>query len=81
LIKQSGTYDPSFFERLKKAEAINFWFQIRRKWIFDRIKKFIAPSGRVLEVGCGTGDVSSFLAQKGYVVTGFGFYPEAVNIA
>jgi SAM-dependent methyltransferase len=78
---QLDTYDPSFFELLKKVEAKHFWFQIRRRWIFDRIKKFIPPPARVLEVGCGTGNVSSFLSLKGYVATGCEFYPDAIGKA
>ncbi len=78
---QTDTFDPSFFEQLKTAEEKHFWFQIRRKWIFDKIKKFITPPARVLEVGCCTGNVSSFLAKKGYDVIGCEFYPEAIDIA
>lgn len=77
----SDTFDPSFFECLKKAEEKYFWFQVRRKWIFDRIRKFIAPPARVLEVGCGTGNVSSFLAKEEYEVTGCEFYPDAIKKA
>src|SRR4030043_853994 len=78
---QIDTFDPSFFEWLKKAEEKHFWFQVRRKWIFDKLKKFIPPPAKVLEVGCGAGNVSSFLAQKGYAVTGCEFYTEAINMA
>ena len=74
------TYDPAFFERLKKIENNHFWFYIRRKWIFDKIKKFIPPPAKLLEVGCGTGNVSSFLAKKGYIVTGCEYYSEAINM-
>lgn len=75
------TFDPSLFESLKRAEEGYFWFRIRRKWIFDKISKFAPPPAKVLEIGCGTGNVSSFLSQKGYMVTGCEFYPEAIHRA
>ena len=78
---QTDTYDPSFFEKLRKAEEKHFWFQIRRKWIFDNMRKFIPPPANFLEVGCGTGNVSSFLSFKGYSVTGCEFYTKAINMA
>lgn len=77
----NDTYDPVFFKQLKKAEQNHFWFRVRRKWIFNKIKKFIPPSAKVLEVGCGTGNVSSFLAKKGYEVTGCEYYQEAIDMA
>ncbi len=80
-LNYAKTFDPSVFRLLKKAEENYFWFKVRRKWIFDKIKKFIPPPAKLLEIGCGTGNVSSFLSQKGYLVTGCEFYPEAIDIA
>ncbi|HZC92952.1 MAG TPA: class I SAM-dependent methyltransferase [Mycobacterium sp.] len=39
------------------------------------------PPGSALDVGCGTGDSSIFLAQHGWQVTGVDFTPKALDTA
>jgi len=75
------TFDPSFFDILRKAESDHFWFSVRRKWIYDKIRKFLPPPAEFLEVGCGTGNVVSFMGSKGYTATGCEFYAEALQLA
>lgn len=78
-IQKKNTFDPSLFEQLKKIEENHFWFDIRRKWIFDKIRKIIPPPAKILEIGCGTGNVSSFLARNKYNVFGCEYYAEAID--
>jgi SAM-dependent methyltransferase len=39
------------------------------------------PTGSVLDIGCGTGDSSIYLAQHGWKVTGVDFVPKALDKA
>lgn len=41
----------------------------------------VPPPARLIEFGCGTGWLSLFLAQRGYVVTGVDISPEAIAAA
>ncbi len=79
--RKEESFDPSFFQGLKEAEERYFWFTVRRRWIFDAVSRFSPPPAKLLEVGCGTGNVSSYLAQKGYDTTGCEYYEEALGMA
>ncbi len=75
------TFDPTFFDSLKDAENNYFWFRVRRHWIADYLLRHISPPASILEIGCGTGNVSSYLATKGYEVTGCEYYKDALDVA
>jgi SAM-dependent methyltransferase len=80
-MKEPSTFNPDLFKKLKVAEENHFWFDVRRKWIFGKLSRALPPPARILEVGCGTGNVSSFLSDKGYDVTGCELYSEAIGNA
>ncbi len=61
-----GSYNPARFSRLSAIEDRHFWFRARNKVItavVNQITTELSPGYRVLEVGCGTGNVLRFLEQ------------------
>jgi SAM-dependent methyltransferase len=60
------SYDPEFFSRLFSIEDAHFWFRARNEIIKAASVPIVAklqPGYRVLEVGCGTGNVLRHLEQ------------------
>ena len=63
---EHDSYDPAYFSRLFKIEDEHFWFAARNKSIAAiarRLERELQPGYRVLEVGCGTGNVLRVLKQ------------------
>ena len=61
------SYDPSVYESLVSAEERHFWFRARRRAIaavFELVRAGLPAGYRVLEVGCGSGDVLRVLESS-----------------
>ena len=80
------SYDPEFFDQLARIESKHFWFRTRNQVIATLAQQITEdwPDGyRVLEVGCGTGNVLRALEQvcsRGIVV-GMDLFAEGLSFA
>jgi 2-polyprenyl-3-methyl-5-hydroxy-6-metoxy-1,4-benzoquinol methylase len=56
--------------------------QFETRYTYDFVKRFLpAAGGRILEVGCGTGELAASLLNDGYTVLGIDSYPESIAAA
>jgi SAM-dependent methyltransferase len=81
--EQSG-YDPIFFEQLFQVEDRHFWFRTRNRVLAALARAILQQGGgRVLEVGCGTGNVLRVLASAcpGGLVVGMDLFAEGLALA
>jgi SAM-dependent methyltransferase len=81
-----GGYDPAYFARLFQIEDRHFWFRARNRIIAAAARQIVAglpPDYRVLEVGCGTGNVLRFLerACPNGTVVGMDLFVEGLHYA
>ena len=80
------SYDPKFFSELARIENKHFWFRTRNRVIAtltEQITRNLPDGYRVLEVGCGTGNVLRALEQacpRGIVI-GMDLFAEGLAFA
>jgi SAM-dependent methyltransferase len=81
-----ASYDPDLYASLVAVEDRHFWFRARNRAIvavFESIRNNLTPGYRLLEVGCGTGNVLRDLqkAAVGGTVIGMDLYHEGLRYA
>jgi len=71
-IKSHSDYPKEIYPFLFKIESNNFWFQSRNNIIGAYLKNLFPDEieKNLLEIGCGTGFVLSYLEKMGFIVTG-----------
>lgn len=74
-------YDAKLFELIEAVEPRHFWFRARNDLIVWAFRSFLprGKSGRVLELGCGTGAVLSRLVREGIQAEGADLFREALQ--
>jgi len=80
------SFDPTYFEFLFDIEERHFWFRTRNRIIsalVGQITASLEPGYRVLEVGCGTGNVLNVLEQAcpNGIVVGMDLFIEGLQYA
>lgn len=66
------------YKKMDEIEATHPWFVAKREFLGELLNRF-APQGKVLDVGCGSGAVLSYLKNKGYQVEGIDSNVEALR--
>jgi len=72
IIKDADVFDAAVFERIFGIEQKHFWHNGRKEIILAILKRHIPNLAecRMLEIGCGTGYVLSYLRQNGIDIEG-----------
>lgn len=76
-------FDSSEFALRASIEDRHYWHVHRRAVLLDAIRAFSPPetTGRLLEIGCGIGTVTTHLNDNGYVVDYGDYFENAIAIA
>lgn len=56
-------------DKIRNGESGHFWFRCRRDFIERIFKRYIEVSGKVLEIGAGTGYIAESLIRIGYNIS------------
>lgn len=76
-------YPPEVYKYLFDVEPKHFWFRGRNMIIDSVVKDVVGEVDKktLLEVGCGTGFVLSYLEKLGFMVTGLDMHRESIRFA
>src|SRR5271165_4247572 len=80
--------DASVFEALYQSEGVRFGMGAKPPWSIGEPQPELAAligagkfHGDILDVGCGEGAISLYLAERGYRTVGLDLSPTAIELA
>lgn len=74
-------YSDSFFEVNLARENRHFWFLGRNAAAVRLVRKYAPPGARMLEIGCGTGNILRRLGSLGFKMEGADVSLDALRLA
>lgn len=66
-----------FYDRLTE----NVEYQVRSEYISNFFSQYNKPNCKVLDLACGTGSISRYLCEKGYMVYGIDLSEDMLTVA
>ncbi|MFA6449286.1 MAG: class I SAM-dependent methyltransferase [bacterium] len=76
-----GGFKEEFFDEFHEKERTNFWHNGRKNIIYNLIRKYSKPGGRLIELGCGSGNIIEFLNRRGIPIEGGDIFQKAIEYA
>lgn len=73
--------DAAMYSHMAEQEGSHWWFRGRRAVVLDMLARRMPRSGRLLDIGLGTGYNARLLTDEGYTVEGVEPASEAIAVA
>lgn len=85
-LKTQGGYDPVFYKKLARVQDAHFWFRGRRGTVEALLRRYrtsLPSPTRVLELGCGDGDILRVIGDvfTGETIVGMDMHSAGLVIA
>ncbi len=74
-------FDENVFELLFSVEEKHFWHRGRKEIILDVLKRHVSglAKARILEIGCGTGNIMAYFQEHGLDIAGSDVFLKALQ--
>ncbi len=80
-IHRDTAMNEELLKKFNEVESYHWWWEGRRRLVGDFLRAMDRKKGKILDVGCGTGETMAFVKKnfQGWKVWGLDASPEAVN--
>ncbi len=74
-------FEESFFEEFHEKESNHFWHNGRKRILYNLIRDNYVEGDRLIELGCGSGNVVEYINRRGIPLEGGDIFMDAITFA